>query len=248
MKAVTSTGTGSPARGRSPNFPVIELGEALERARTLLQEEKLSVVPAETAVQVWGYQATSSGGRQILSALRQFELVERVGPGKVRISRNAIKLLDPTLGEKERRDLLQLCALAPRVHGRLWEEFRGALPSETTLERSLLDEHGFEPSGAHALAQQYRSTLAYAGLVGHARSVSAASLAPGDPDPTEPGSRESATRTASRSRARSEDELVVEITTLESGKAELKYPLDLTSADRRKLRRWLELQLDQLSD
>jgi hypothetical protein len=248
------------------------LADALDRVRDIVRSEGMSTLPAEMALRAWNYQPTSSGGRQILSALRQFELLDRAGAGKVRVSRIASQLLDPALPDRTRKDLLELCALAPRAHRKLWEEYRASLPSDGTIERFLVDDLAFEPKAAKSLCRRYRSTLAFAGMLGEPAPAARANREPtilGRPlDPaqatTSPLSgrvqpeavpvqsavgapRPPGERLALPDGLLDDAALAVEVTTLETGKAVLNYPRELTTNDRAKLKRWLLSQAEQLS-
>jgi hypothetical protein len=157
------TETGSMGRRRSPSFPFISLGEAVGRARTLLEVERRNAAEPAKVVRHWGYSPHSSGGHQTIAALRAFGLLE--GGGTVRLTDIAVHILGEPEGSPERNDLLRRAALAPPVHERLWRQYRQDLPPDGALASYLTVELGFNPGTIDGFIRCYRQTLADANLL-----------------------------------------------------------------------------------
>lgn len=154
-----------PRKIRSPSFPFISLPEALERARAFYGKEHRHETEPEVAVRHWGYSPRSSGGNQTLAALRAFGLVEMVREGKVRLTERALRiLLDEREESPERGQLLRQAALSPALHSRIWERYKGVLPSDATLRLYLLTDEGFNERSVDELIAELKETLEYAGI------------------------------------------------------------------------------------
>ena len=73
------------SRKRSPAYPSINLETAIDRARVLYDEETDAPTNINVALGHWGYTGKSSPGFRLLSALKQYGLLEdEEGSGKDR--------------------------------------------------------------------------------------------------------------------------------------------------------------------
>jgi hypothetical protein len=157
---------GAPAprrKVRSPSYPFVELKTALERARRLFEAEQRNAVPPETASAHWGYSPKSSGGKQMIAALRAFGLLE--GDGVVKLTERAVRILFDERNPSPEKDLLlRQAALSPALHSRLWEKYGAVLPSPTDLRLSLILGEGFNENSVDEFIEEYARTLAFAKL------------------------------------------------------------------------------------
>ena len=157
-------------QGRSPPFPFIPLGRAVERARELEAYSRGHAVRAASAATAWGYKPTSSGGLQTTAALKGFGLLsEMPGPEKrVQLTEMARKLLrNPP--EPVRLELLRKAALAPKVINEYWGLWGGDRPPDDDCRWALQEERGFTPDAANRFLSVYDATLSYAGLTDSAK-------------------------------------------------------------------------------
>lgn len=147
---------------RSPSFPAIDLGDAVERARALYEAERRNAARPEIVVTHWGYSPKSSGGLQTIAALRAYGLLE--GEGTARLTDRAMRLVLDDPGSPERTRMVREAALAPPVHARLWERYGADLPSDKNLRSFLILELGFNEGSVDLCLRNYRETLSFAGL------------------------------------------------------------------------------------
>jgi hypothetical protein len=156
---------------RSPNYPLIDLGEAIEYARKCWEKFKRSAVPVSSVTtQAWGLSVKSSGGRMTVSALVKFGLLEESGRGAgrtVRVSELAQHILiDQRPESEERAALIRQAALTPRVHRELWDKWGASLPPDHDVRFYLMKELKFTTTGADDFANEYKATLAFAKMAG----------------------------------------------------------------------------------
>lgn len=97
---------------RSPNFPQISLGEAIDNIRLVYQKEGRSKMPRLSAVKALGYTSINGRSLGILAALRSYGLLEGRGDD-VRVSEDAITLLNAPTSSQERADALVRAFEAP---------------------------------------------------------------------------------------------------------------------------------------
>ena len=156
------------SRTRSPAYPYIALPAALEKAAVLWQVEGRHAAAVSVALQHWGYKEDSSTGYSCVAALKKFGLVDHEGMGEgrqVRLSGLALSiLLDKNPDSPERRDALRAAALGPRIHAELWERYGTELPSDQSLKRFLVVERSFNEAAVDELLDEYKVTMAFAGL------------------------------------------------------------------------------------
>ena len=160
--------THKPKRSRSPNYPGIDLGEAIEKARRLHTVEGKNAAPLTAVLAHWGYAPQSGGGLVAVAALKKFGLIEDKGSGphrSIRLTPLALQIiLDNRAESRERLEALREAALLPPIHCELWSEFNGTLPSDETLKYNLMVHKGFTELGAKEFVRQFRSTVAFAKL------------------------------------------------------------------------------------
>jgi hypothetical protein len=222
-------------KSRSPNFPGINLQEAIGRARALYEKEGLTPTPQEVLFKHWDYAPKSSSALITLAALRAFGLVENEG-GRIKLSELARDILQDERSESpDRVRAIHRAALTPKIHAELWKSFDEKLPSDENLRHELVRKRGFTPSGAEDFITQFRSTLAFARLPNDdklgdepedGKGGSCGEVPPGvtllTPKAETPGMNQ-------------------DVFTLESGKVVLQYPAQLSRADFDDLKTWLGL-------
>jgi hypothetical protein len=157
--------------GRSPSYPALDLGAALERTRVLYEAERRYSVALEVALRRLGYNSLKSGGGQVtIAALRYFGLIDTEGTGdsrRVQVTDEAEAiLLDTRPDSRERDRRIQEAALRPPIHAELWQEYRErGLPSDENLRFELVRNRGFTTTGADDFIQEFRRTLEFAGFL-----------------------------------------------------------------------------------
>ena len=113
MSPVAQDGT---VKGRSPNYPGLTLGEALDAVRSLYPAAQAGPLPALAAARAWGYTSVSGPVRRRLAALRQYGLIEQKRGGPARLSGLALTLLLRSPASSEYRTALQETAQIGRAH------------------------------------------------------------------------------------------------------------------------------------
>ena len=160
---------------RSPNYPVIDLGKALEKATLLHTSYRTTPVSFKIAVEKWGYKPDSSVASQTVAALKSFGLAAVDGTGddrKVSVTDAAVKII---MGHPSRDSLLQSAALAPRIHRELWDKFFSgkAAPDPDDLIKHYLQweraDGKFNHESISPFLNQFKRTIAFAKVVSSAK-------------------------------------------------------------------------------
>ena len=124
--------------------------------------------PVETILSHWGHKPGSSIGFISVAALKKFGLLVDEGRGgnrQARLTDDAMAIiLDERPDSTERDSLYRDLALRPQIHRDLWEQYGSQLPSDETLRFRLRHEKGFTERGVAEFIDEYKRTLAFAGL------------------------------------------------------------------------------------
>ena len=156
----------SEDRKRSPLYPSIGLEEAVEKARTLYEQDKGAAGTLDVLAEHWGTTTKSSSFLQGVASLKRYGLlVELPGtPRKLKLSKDALDIV--LLPETDHRHVsaLKRAAVAPQAFRELWNEHGSDLPSDQNLRHHLITAKNFLPAAAADLIKQYKKTITYAGL------------------------------------------------------------------------------------
>jgi hypothetical protein len=167
---------------RSPNYPAFSLREAIEKARVIYDQEKRSYTTSDVIAAHLGYnQAVGGPGGRALSAMRQYGLLDE-SEGKVRLSDAAYYLIHYPPDSPERIQATKAAIRKPALFNELLIEYKDGLPSDQTLQSTLL-RRGFNPSVIADVIRTFRDTIA----VDSGQNVSYPAILAGDYVQWEPG-------------------------------------------------------------
>jgi hypothetical protein len=168
------------SRERSPSFPFIPLGVAIQRLETFERYFGRHPTPANKVGLGWGMKEQSSQADQTLAALRSFGLVVYTGSGSARMvtisdeGRTYLRAQQESVKES----CLKQAALRPRVIRKYWAQWGADRPPNPVALDTLTLQDGFSDNGAQAFLKVYDDTVAFA------------KLTTGDKIPGEKGSEE----------------------------------------------------------
>ncbi len=144
---------------RSPQYPIIGLKEAIERARMVWQKDYTAELPREVVASHMGYSGLNGKSLGILSTLGKFGLLAGRGD-KTRITDLAVQIFAHEPGTQERASAVSIAAREPSLFGEIAEKFDGRSPSDQAL-KSFLITRGFTLGGVDAVIRSFRDTEAF---------------------------------------------------------------------------------------
>jgi hypothetical protein len=147
---------------RSPNYPALSLGAAIEAVKKVYEKERRTPVSTELIGQAMGHPKLSGSALTKIGALRQYGLLENVGRGKAKVSDDALTILLRKPEDREYAEALRHLALKPELFSDLYKGFEGA--SDDALRYHLVRERQFSEEGAGRVIKAYRDTIAFAKL------------------------------------------------------------------------------------
>jgi len=148
------------AKTRSPNYPALSLGDALDQARKIYAKDHRASIPREVAAKHMGYGSLNGTSLGAVSALLKYGLIE--GRGEVKITDDAVAAMAAREGSPERQAALERLALSPTIFAQLYEDCGGEVGSDEAMVANLQTKYKFKPNAARAVAENFRETIEFA--------------------------------------------------------------------------------------
>jgi hypothetical protein len=149
-------------RDRSPAFPQVPLGEAVDRLVAFEKRFGRHPAPLDRAGAAWGLKQCGD----ILASLRYFGFLEYEGPASARQvviadeGRNLLRVQQ----ESTKQDILRRAALRPKEIAKFWPIWGSDRPPDDVCLDELILRNGFSPRGAPLFLASYDATISFAGL------------------------------------------------------------------------------------
>jgi hypothetical protein len=153
---------------RSPSFPFIPLGKAVDRAGAMAVSHRKNAVRLSMIAETWGYAPASSGLQQTAAALKAFGLVEDSGRGddrRLALSGLALRILTDTRPGAKEQALIE-AALRPRLFREYSAVWLGDMPSDSHRLSELELDRGFTPAAARLFIKSFDETMSFANVTG----------------------------------------------------------------------------------
>lgn len=145
------------ARIRSPNYPQVELHEAIRLARKIFDEEGQNAAPRDVIAELLGYSSINGASDKKVSAITAYGLLEKAQDRELRISDLAMRILHPE-DDKEESEALAEAALSPNLFQEINERWPDNPPSDANL-RSYLVRRGFNQNAVDQVIAVFRSAM-----------------------------------------------------------------------------------------
>lgn len=146
------------AEKRSPQYPSINLREAVERVGLLHVSIGRSPTNREVVAKGMGYSGLSGSAATAISALKKYGLVEGRNED-IRVSDRAMAILHPHSDAEKRQALIE-AANGPELFKELTERV-GAGPLNEELLRNYLMRNGYTPTAVDPAISAYRETIEF---------------------------------------------------------------------------------------
>ncbi len=156
--------------GRSPNYPQMNVTQAIERVKKVYAEEHTHSVPDQSIVSALGYTSLNGTSKVVLSALKKFGLLVANGDG-FKVSQDAVAIIELPSNDPTRIVALHKSALRPPVFRQIYEKYGNDLPSDASLRHYLVGL-GFESDAANQVIRFYKETMGFLETQGAMKSES----------------------------------------------------------------------------
>ena len=153
-------------RSRSPNYPSLDLGEAIDMIRKVHHAERRAKFPRETLAKHLGYSSLNGRALSKIGAVRAYGLLE----GKedaLSVSRTALAILEAPKDSEDYAQAVHEAFNAPGLFRRIIEEYGEDTPSEPTL-RWWLSKNGYVADAADKALASFLASQELANSVGGA--------------------------------------------------------------------------------
>jgi hypothetical protein len=147
---------GAMAKARSPHYPAIGLKEAVDKIKSVYDNDYQNRTTRKVIAKHMGYDTLHGGALGVLSALAKYGLLEGRGDEN-RVSDLAVAIIAHPPGSAERATALKVAAANPELFAALDNRFNGGQWSDTAIRSYLLTQK-FIPSAADVVICSYRET------------------------------------------------------------------------------------------
>jgi hypothetical protein len=145
------------AKVRSPNYPNMSLGPALDAVRPAFKNENRNKMSRSVLAKHLGYSSLNGRALGKIGAVRAYGLLDGSGDD-LRISDDAVAALNAPPNSPERTAALGRLALKPSLFQDLKKDFPDTVPSLENLKFSLIKRQ-FTPDAAEKAAKSYLATM-----------------------------------------------------------------------------------------
>lgn len=128
-------------RMRSPNYPSVPLGKAIELIDKIHRANRTNVIDRNSAARDMGYSGLTGRSLKVLAALIQFGLLGKAGKGDVKVTQTAVDILH-AIDPADKNAALLVAGQSPTLFKELYQRFPEGIPSENAI-RSYLIQQGF---------------------------------------------------------------------------------------------------------
>ena len=149
------------SRKRSPGYPMLGLEESIQRAKILWDKDKNNPIPLEVAYKHLGYGFVGGYGGRVLAAMKHFDLISEK-QDIILLTSNAVDLAIHQPSDEKYIEIVKELALKPVIYDKLFNEYKGNLPSDATLKIKLIKDYGFNPDKVDGFLTDFRKTIEFA--------------------------------------------------------------------------------------
>lgn len=147
----------SSARSRSPNYPSIDLSEAIDAIRKVYASERRAQFPRTSLAGHMGYKSINGRSLAKIGAVRAFGLISG-REDALTVSPTAIAILEAPDGSADKINAYRAAFLTPTIFARAYEQYGNAPPSAPTF-RWWLTQQGYLGDAADKAMQSYLASL-----------------------------------------------------------------------------------------
>lgn len=144
-------------RIRSPNYPSMSLGEAVEAIKKVYAHERRARFPRTSLASHLGYGSINGRSLAKIGTLRGYQLIEG-RENDLHVSPTAIAIIEAPDGSKDKVEAYWTAFLSPNIFARAHEEYGNVPPSPATL-RWWLTQQGYIGEAADKAMQSYLDSL-----------------------------------------------------------------------------------------
>lgn len=145
------------SRTRSPNYPQISLPEAIQQIEKIQKKEGRNAATDEVLVKLMGYGGLNGSSMAVLSGVRKYGLLEKVGEKESKVSPLAMSILFPH-DQAEKAEAIREAAGKPTLFAEISEKWPQQPPSDENLTAYLV-RNGFSQSTVGNVIRCYRETM-----------------------------------------------------------------------------------------
>lgn len=142
---------------RSPNYPQLNLTEAIERVKQVYKAGHTHKADKEVVAKSLGYSSLNGASLAVIGTLKRYGLLQDEGDG-LKVSDEAVAIIGLPKGDAERARAFRAAAFAPQLFAEMHETYGDHLPGDVHLRHFLIKKK-FLPKAADEVIRVYRDNL-----------------------------------------------------------------------------------------
>lgn len=153
------------SRARSPAYPYVDLGKAIELATKIYASAKTHSLNVDTLVAKLGYKSMNGSAKKTLAALKYFGLLEQQhGSTEAKLTKRTLHILHGLEGSDERNQAIKDAFLEPAIYRYCWDTWKADDISVEVMKSHLILKKGFNDSTVVGFINNYRQSMRFAGM------------------------------------------------------------------------------------
>lgn len=155
----------SASAGRSPAYPYIALGQAVELVRKIHNFAKGHNANIESIFKHLGFKGMTGSSKKTLAALKYFGLLEQShGSKDAKLSKRAMQIIHGVDGSDDTKKALIDAFLAPTIYSYCWALWGDDSISDEVMKSHLILTKNFNHSTVQGFISDYKQSRTYSGI------------------------------------------------------------------------------------
>lgn len=152
-------------RGRSPAYPYIDLGKAVETIKKIYSITRGHSVNTEDLLKKLGFSGMTGSAKKTLAALKYFGLVDQQhGSKEAKLTSRALHIIHGVEGSEEQRQAIIEAFLDPAIYNYCWSTWNGDDIADDFMRSHLILKKGFNDSTVMSFITSYKQSMRFSGI------------------------------------------------------------------------------------
>lgn len=151
--------------GRSPAYPYIDLGKAVEIIKKIHSFTRGHAVNTESLFRNLGFNGLTGSAKKTLAALKYFGLLEQQhGSKEAKLSTRALHIIHGVEDSDEQRQAIKDAFLDPVIYAYCWDTWGDDDIADEFMKSHLILKKGFNDSTVMSFISGYKQSRLFAGI------------------------------------------------------------------------------------
>lgn len=151
--------------GRSPAYPYIDLGKAVENAKKIHSIARGHDIDVESLFKKLGFNGMTGSARKTLAAMKYYGLLDQAhGSKDTKLSKLSMHIIHGVEGSDEQKDAIKEAFLSPLIYQYCWETWGDDEIDDALMKSHLILKKGFNDSTVMGFISNYKASRDFADI------------------------------------------------------------------------------------